>query len=247
MIEPSAWQRFFDSQAETYEQNGFTQHTVAEVGFFLSLFPLSRGDSVLDVGCGTGRHSIELARRGFQVTGVDQSEGMLAVARRNAAAVGVQLEFVLADARAWSSLQPFDSAICLCEGGMGLIEAGESAEAHDSAILTNLAKSLKPGAPFLLTCLNGYSTIRQMKDEHIADGRFDPSTMYANYQDEWDLPSGTTLVTIRERLFIAPEVVAMLTRCGFRVENVYGGTAGYWARRFLSLDEVEAMFVCRRA
>ena len=244
---PSAWQSFFDSQAETYEQNGFTKHTVGEIDFFLSLFPLTKGESVLDMGCGTGRHSIELAKRGFVVTGVDQSAGMLSVARRNALAAGVSPTFIQADAREWSSGGSFDTAICLCEGGVGLIEAGESAEAHDTAILSNVAKSLKPGAPFLLTCLNGYSTIRQMKDEHIADGRFDPATMYASYQDEWDLPSGVTVVNVRERLFIAPEVVAMLTRCGFRVENVYGGTAGYWARRFLSLDEVEAMFVCRRA
>ena len=97
-----------------------------------------------------------------------------------------------------------------------------------------------------MTALNGYSIIRQMKDEHIAEGRFDPSTMLANYVDEWDLPEGPTLMRIRERLFIPPEVTAMLSRSGFLVDNVYGGTAGHWGQRFLSLDEVEAMYICRK-
>ncbi len=240
------WQRFFDSHAERYEENGFTKHTAVEVDFFLSLFPLSPGASILDVGCGTGRHAIELTRRGFQVTGLDLSEGMLAVGRANALEAGVEVEWVQADATAFTFDRQFDAALCLCEGAVGLIEKGEDAEAHDQAIFQNIASSLKQNAPFLMTALNGYSVIRQMKDEHIHGGRFDPNTMVASYQDEWDLPEGATIMTIYERLFIAPEVVRMLRDAGFVVDNVFGGTAGHWHRRHLSLDEVEAMFVCRR-
>jgi hypothetical protein len=86
-----------------------------------------------------------------------------------------------------------------------------------------------------------------MKDEHTIEGRFDPGTMMASYQDEWDLPEGTKLMTITERLFIAPELARILRQSGFEVQHVYGGTAGHWGRRPLSLDEVEAMFVCRRS
>ena len=73
------WQEFFDSQASTYEENPFTKNTVTEVDFLLSLYPLQPGASILDVGCGTGRHSIELAKRGFNVTGLDLSEKMLEI------------------------------------------------------------------------------------------------------------------------------------------------------------------------
>ena len=243
----SEWQQFFDSQAERYDENGFTAHTAAEIDFFQSLFALRAGCSVLDMGCGTGRHSVELARRRFNVTGVDLSSGMLDVAKRKAADAGVAITFFQADATEWFSPEPFDAAICLCEGGVGLVNRAEEAEGHDMAILGNIARSLKPNAPFLLTALNGYSIIRQMQDEKIAEGRFDPATMFANYQDQWDLPGGSKIVTVRERLFIAPEMVKMLQVAGFTVDNVYGGTAGHWARRFLSLDEVEAMFVCRRS
>lgn len=239
------WQTFFDSHAEHYDENGFTQNTVAEVDFFLSLFAIPRGASILDVGCGTGRHSIELARRGYAVTGIDLSEGMLAKAR--AKAEGLNVEFIQGDATDFDLGRTFDAAICLCEGAVGLIEAGEDAEAHDQSIFRNIARHLKPNGPFLMTCLNGYSIIRQMKDEFVHEGRFDPATMLAQYQDEWELPEGPRIMTITERLFIPPEITRMLRQAGFAVDHVWGGTAGAWGRRHIGLDEIEAMFVCRRS
>lgn len=246
MNKPREWQRFFDAHAANYEQNPFTHHTEAEVDFLLTLYPILPGSRILDVGCGTGRHSIALAKRGHRVTGLDISGEMLAVARRKAQEAGVEVEWVQADATDFHFDEPFDAAICLCEGAVGLIERGENAEAHDMAIFRNIAASLGPNKPFLLTALNGYSVIRQMKDEFVPEGRFDPATMVSNYEDQFDLPEGPTLMQIHERLFIAPEMVRMLTASGFTVDNVYGGTAGHWARRYLSLDEVEAMYVCRK-
>lgn len=245
---PNEWQQFFDAHAPYYDQNPFTTNTVDEVDFFLFLFPIDRKATILDVGCGTGRHAIELAKRGYRVTGVDLSAGMLSEARRKADEAGVKVEWIQADASKpgidWGG--PFDAAISLCEGGFGLIGGEEDAETHDLAILRNIASALKPAAPFLLTTMNGYSVIRQMKDEHVAEGRFDPATMQANYQDQWDLPEGSRLMTIRERLFIPPEMVRMLREAGFRCDQVFGGTAGNWAQRPLSLDEIEAMYVCRK-
>jgi 2-polyprenyl-3-methyl-5-hydroxy-6-metoxy-1,4-benzoquinol methylase len=246
MSSPQNWQAFFDSEAKTYEQNPFTKHTLAEVDFFSSLFALPAKARILDVGCGTGRHAIEFAKRGHQVTGVDLSAGMLEVARDNAQKAGVDVTWIHADARDFALDAPFDAAVCLCEGGVGLIEKGEDAEEHDLAIFRNIYGHLKPNAPFLLTAMNAYAIIRQMSDQQIHEGRFDPATMVASYEDQWDLPSGSKIMQIYERIFIAPEMVRMLRQAGFIVDNVFGGTAGHWARRPLSLDEVEAMYVCRR-
>src|SRR4051794_38434863 len=110
-LAPTGWKQFFDSHAERYDENAFTRNTVAEVDFFLNLFPLSRGAAILDVGCGTGRHSVELAKRGFKVTGLDLSEGMLKVARRRAEEAGVEVEFVQRDATDFSFDRSFDAAI----------------------------------------------------------------------------------------------------------------------------------------
>lgn len=237
------WRAFFDSHADRYDENPFTAHTEAEVDFFLSLFPLSKGATVLDVGCGTGRHAVELAKRGFRVTGVDFSPEMLRVARGKAAVEGVAVEFVEADARTLDLGRSFDAAICLCEGGLSLIETSDQAERHDREILSAIARHVRPSGPFLCTTLNGYSAIRQMNDEAVQSGMFDPATMLSQYLDDWSLPEGVRRMTIRERLFIAPEVVRMLDDAGFRCDHVYGGTAGHWGRRPLSLDEVEAMYV----
>ena len=238
------WRAFFDGQAETYEQNGFASNSEAEVEFFLRLFALPRGASILDVGCGTGRHARLLAAKGYRVLGVDLSPGMIAQAEALSAGSGA--EFQVADARTLDLGRTFDAAICLCEGGVGLLETGESAEAHDGAIFASIARHLAPNAPFLMTTLNGYAPIRKFTMEHVMGGAFDPATMRSRYDDVWDLPSGETPIRIEERLFIAPEVVALLDRAGLRTERVLGGTAGHWGLRPLDLDEIEAMFVCRR-
>lgn len=240
-----SWIQFFDQQAETYDQNGFTQFTEKEVDFILATYPISANARILDVGCGTGRHAIEFAKRGFRVTGVDLSEKMIEVARRKAAALELEVEFVHADARFFALDAKFDVAICLCEGALGLIEKGENAEEHDLQIFQRIAEHLVPAAPFVMTCLNGYSSIRQMKDELVNQGRFDPATMVSNYTDEFETASGRQLFQINERLFIAPEIKRMLESSGYQVDRICGGTAGHWGPRPLSLDEVEVMFLSR--
>ena len=70
---------------------------------------------------------------------------MLNLAQTNAAAARVEVEFLQGDATKWVSSTPFDAAVCLCEGGFGLIEKGESAEEHDHSILKNIAASLRHG------------------------------------------------------------------------------------------------------
>lgn len=240
------WQTFYTAHAAHYDENVFTKNTVAEVDFFLELFPIPKGARILDVGCGTGRHSIELAKRGYQVTGLDLTPAMLAKASEKAEREGVEVTFVQGNARSFSFDQPFDAAICLCEGGFGLLAAAEDPDEQAQGILGSVSRALKPGGCFLLTVLNGYSAIRRFQDESTVSGAFDPATMVAEYDDEWDLPEGRKIVTVRERLYIAPEVVRFITAAGLRVDAVYGGTAGHWGRRPLMLDEVEAMFVCRK-
>lgn len=90
--EHSTWRAFFDAHATAYEDNVFTKNTIPEVDFLLEELSMQPGGSVLDVGCGTGRHAIELARRGYRVTGLDLSTGMLAWAAEAARRAGVSVE-----------------------------------------------------------------------------------------------------------------------------------------------------------
>ena len=102
MKEKSTWEAFFDAHAPVYEDNVFTRNTVSEVDFLLEELSLQPGDSILDVGCGTGRHSIELAKRGYAVTGLDLSSGMLARAADAAKAAGVHVDWIHSDATRFS-------------------------------------------------------------------------------------------------------------------------------------------------
>lgn len=240
---PRVWQQFFDQHAPHYMQNPFTANTRAEVEFLLELLDLPRGSRILDMGCGTGRHAILMAQRGYRVTGVDLSDGMLAEARKAASEAGVEVEWVHEDATRYEPDALFDAAICLCEGAVGLAEPDEEPVGHDLAVLRRIYGALRPNARFVMTALNGYAVIRQMTDELVQEGRFDPANMLSVYEDEWELPEGKKTMQIRERLLIPPEMVALLRHVGFTVEAVWGGTAGEWGRRPVKLDEVEAMYV----
>jgi 2-polyprenyl-3-methyl-5-hydroxy-6-metoxy-1,4-benzoquinol methylase len=83
------------------------------VDFLIEELALPPAGSILDVGCGTGRHSIELARRGYSVTGPDLSREMLTRAVASAEAAGVSVEWVRADASRFTLPERYDGAICL--------------------------------------------------------------------------------------------------------------------------------------
>lgn len=78
------WRVFFDSYAAQYMDESFTADSVREVEFLESVLGVPAGAAILDVGCGTGRHAVELAGHGYRVTGLDLSAGMLAEAAKAA-------------------------------------------------------------------------------------------------------------------------------------------------------------------
>lgn len=244
--QPIPWREFFDRHAPRYDENVFTKNTKVEVQFLVDVMKLEPGMRLLDVGCGTGRHAVELASLGLKVTGVDFSSGMLDQARQKADDRGVDVEWVNADVTQWARVGSFDAAICLCEGGFGLADLDADPVRHDLNLLTNVGASLTSGAPFVMTGMNGLAPLRRLTDEHVTQGSFDPATMTLHHLDTLELPEGQVVMPLKERLWTPPEVVALLFHAGFHEVSVWGGTAGEWGQRPLRLDEIEAMYSCRR-
>lgn len=244
MHEKSTWEEFFDNHAPIYEQNVFTRNTVREVDFLLEELKLAPGASILDVGCGIGRHSIELARRGYVLTGVDLSAGMLAQAAEAARTAGVRVEWVRSNATRFSSPRQFDAAICLCEGSFGLLSSGDDPIAQPLAILRNVCRALKPQAKTVFTLLNAYAMIRRYTAQDVEAGRFNPLTVVET--SELAPREGLPAIRVRERAFVPTELTLLFGLAGMHVLNIWGGTAGNWGRRTIDLDEIEIMVIAQR-
>jgi len=245
-LSDNTWEQFFNGHAPVYMDNVFTKNTIAEADFIIEELKLPQGCFILDVGCGTGRHAVELARRGFRVTGVDISKGMLDQARAAAAEAGVEIELVRADVSKRLPPGPFDVALCLCEGAFGLLGDSDSSADHDLSILANINGALADGAPLMLTALNALAMIRRVSDEDVRSGRFDPQTLVEEHEMEYDTPEGKKPVLLRERSFVPSELALLMDAAGFQIEHIGGGTAGNWGRRGVELDEMEIMVIARK-
>jgi len=154
---------------DAYLRYSFTKGTSQEVDFILATTGAEDGSSFIDVGCGPGRHSLELARRGMRVTGIDVSQDFIEIAQRNSAAESlVSAEFLRLDARDLINHAPlhakFDFAICLCQGAFGLMVDDQ----HDVEILAGIRRSLKVNGVIVLSAFNAYFSVK-----HHADAEFD--------------------------------------------------------------------------
>jgi ubiquinone/menaquinone biosynthesis C-methylase UbiE len=241
----NTWQQFFDAHAPIYNENVFTKDTVREVDFLIEELGLPLGGTILDVGCGTGRHAVELAKRGYAVTGLDLSSKMLARAADAAKAANVHVEWVQADATKFTLPNKYDAAICLCEGAFGLLSQSDDPIEQPLSILRNISRRLKPQAKAIFTVLNATTMLRKFTNKDMAEGRFDPITMVE--ASEHPPREGMLAVAVRERGFVPTELILLLRLAGMTTINIWGGTAGNWGRRPLDLDEIEIMVVARKA
>jgi ubiquinone/menaquinone biosynthesis C-methylase UbiE len=237
------WNEFFRNEAPRYLENGFTRNTRAEADFIIAELGVKPGDTILDIGCGTGRHSIELASRGCRVTGIDQSPDMLSVARSIAREKGLAIEFFQGDASEKILPRTFDHAICICEGAFSLLEVSADPVRYHRGILSNIHRMLRSGGRFLLTALNGLRLIREHTDADIQSGHFDPVSVSHVEQ----MPAADGTVSVVEKGFTPAELKGLLEDSGFRVLSLWGGTAGGWNKEPLKLDEIEVMAISEKA
>src|SRR5437588_11845664 len=120
--------------------------------------------SVLDVGCGPGRHSLELARRGISVVGVDASEDFVTLASDAAAREHLDACFELLDVRALAYDGVFDAVICLCQGGFGLLGGRDEPE-----VFARFVRAATPGGAVAISAFHALFAVRFLEDGESFD------------------------------------------------------------------------------
>jgi SAM-dependent methyltransferase len=118
-----------------------------EVQQVLALSGVDQG-AVLDLACGPGRHSVEFAARGFQVTGVDRSGFLLDHARRHGESREARVEWIEEDMRAFSRPDAYDLAISIFTS-FGYFDHHE----ENLTVLQSVFANLRPGGTFVIHVL----------------------------------------------------------------------------------------------
>lgn len=131
-------------------QHGWTNNTTSEVEFIFKECQLSEGDTLVDFGCGQGRHALQIAKCGINVIGVDYVDKNIELANKHKENELIEnVEFILGDCREINIRKKADAAICVYD------VIGTYAENEDNfKILENVARSLKEGGIAIISVMN---------------------------------------------------------------------------------------------
>lgn len=202
-----------------------------EIEQVISLMDLDPSMKILDMCCGVGRHTIELARRGFDITGVDRTQRYLDRASAQAEKQKLNIRFVCEDMRKFCEPSKFDVVINLFTS-FGYFDDPED----DKQAALNMYKSLRPGGVLLIEMIGKevIARIFQPRDWHTQDDGTivleERSTArdFSWMEDRWILLKGDQRIEqhFSHRIYSAVELKTLLLDCGFSSAKAYGGLDG---------------------
>ncbi|GAE90501.1 class I SAM-dependent methyltransferase [Acetivibrio straminisolvens] len=253
------YEKLFENYGEQYDKEEFTQGTKGECDFIEKELNYDKSLKIIDVGCGTGRHAIELTQRGYSVTGsvtgIDLSEAQLERAREKAEKLNLKIEFLKHDARNLPFENEFDAAIMLCEGGFSLMETDEM----NFEILKSVTKSLKSPAKFIFTTLNGlyplfhsvndfYAAGENKEGAHYKSKGFDLMTLRDyNVTTFTDDDGNEHEIECNERYYMPSEINWLLKSLGFKKIDIFGAKIGAYSREDrLTTEDFEMLVVAEK-
>jgi 2-polyprenyl-3-methyl-5-hydroxy-6-metoxy-1,4-benzoquinol methylase len=249
------YETLFENYGEKYDNESFTQGTIGECDFIEKEINYNKTLRIIDIGCGTGRHSIELSKRGYSITGIDLSESLLDKARVKAKLNGVQIDFLKHDARNLPFDKQFDVAIMMCEGGFPLMETDEM----NYEILKNVSNSLKKNATFIFTTLNGLFPIFNSIEEFCASTTEEGNATY--HKNTFDIMTFRDYnitkfvddngvekeLECNERYYIPSEITWLMKTLGFTKIEIFGAKLGAFSREDkLATNDFEMLVIAER-
>jgi 2-polyprenyl-3-methyl-5-hydroxy-6-metoxy-1,4-benzoquinol methylase len=249
------YEELFENYATTYDKEKFTKGTIGECDFIENEINYDKTTKILDIGCGTGRHSIELAKRGYTVAGIDLSESQLYRAKQKASALSLKIDFQKHDARIPHFSNTFDLVIMLCEGGFSLMETDEM----NFHILQNAANALKSKGKIIFTTLNGlFPLFHSVKDFHAAgkkdgvaiyrDNTFDLMTFRDHNITEFvDDFGNKRCLQCNERYYVPSEISWLLKSLNFKIIEIFGAKLGAFSRDdALTTEDFEMLVIAEK-
>jgi len=224
------WEELLQVHEFAHYRDYAEQLTRTEVDFLAEALGLRGVETILDLGCGGGRHSLELARRGFTVVGLDAAAPVLAAARRRAADEGLSVTFTQGDMRALAFDARFD-VVLVMNSTLGFFD-----DATNAAVLAGAARALAPGGKLLLQLINPYQIERYLRDFRngwyqigagvvLREASFDPRSASLAIGYRYLDPAQSLDVAHpgdRIRLYGFPELAAKLAGAGLRPLSVFG-------------------------
>jgi len=255
-MESKQWyETLFENYGQKYENENFTHGTLGECDFIENEIKRNKTIKILDVGCGTGRHSIELSKRGYSVTGIDLSDSLLIKAREKAEILKLKIDFLKHDARDLPFNGAFDAAIMLCEGGFPLMETDEM----NFEILRNVTKSINEKGKLIFTTLNGLFPLYHSVQEFCASesdkgnatyhsNTFDLMTFRDHNITEVEDDAGIKKsLECNERYYVPSEITWLLKSLNYRKIEIFGAKLGNFSRNDkLTTEDFEMLVIAEK-
>ncbi len=247
------YEELFQNFADNYDRESFTSGTSGEVDFIEKELNFNKDARILDIGCGTGRHSLELARRGYKVMGIDLSVSMISKAHATAIKENLEIDFQVMDARSLNFTDSFDLAIMLCEGAFPLMETDEM----NYSILQNAFNSLRHDGKLIFTTLNGLFPLFHSVKDFVNKGEsqglssknsFDLMTFrdHSLYETRDDQGNKMTL-KCNERYYVPSEITWLIRSAGFRNSEIYGCRLGAYSKKdMLGTEDFEMLVIAKK-
>jgi len=249
------YEELFENYGHNYDKENFTFGTIGECDFIEEEIQSDKRLKILDIGCGTGRHSLELAKRGYTVTGIDLSASLLKRANEKAIEQSLKIDFLKADSRKLNFSNEFDLVIMLCEGSFPLMETDEM----NFQILKNASNALSKNGKLIFTTLNGlfplFHSVKDFLTSHKNDGNasyhnnsFDLMTFreYSTTIAEDDFGNKKEL-NCNERYYVPCEITWLLKTLDFKTIEIFGAKLGNFSRKDqLATEDFEMLVIAQK-